>query len=423
MSVEYPKILSLSTYDISGGAAKAAYRIHSGVRMLGVASTMLVKEKKVNDPTVYTIKDYENKIRLHVLWGNLHQKILNKYYNFRWKKYTRREQYFMSDLRSLHIETILNRFEYDVLHLHWINNCFFPLEVLRFVHRPIVWTLHDSWPFCGVCHYTLGCDNYTRQCGNCPHLHSIDASDLSYKVWKKKQQYYQDLDLHIVAPSAWMAECAQQSTLFRGLPVSVIPNCIDTNVYQRQEREQAAVYLGKDSGKKYILFGAVNAIHDKIKGFAYLCEALKYMAKQYKMDNVELLVFGADKPLQQLELVLPVSYVGFVNEEKKMVSLYGLSDVTVVPSLTENLSCVIMESLACGTPVVAFNVGGNSDMIEHKINGWLADDVYSMAEGIDWFLNNRKKEKFQQEIVDVVQKRFTIGRVAEQYKKLYSSLC
>lgn len=417
------RILSLSTYDISGGAAKAAYRIHLGVRSLGVDSTMIVKNKRSNDETVYSLQEFLPHNFCYNAVDRITIKIKNKWQHYQWGKYPQREPYFMSDLRAISLHHALDHIEFDVLHLHWINQLFLPLSVLKKVKKPILWTLHDSWPFCGVCHYALDCNKYTTRCGACPHLHSIDTCDLSYKIWKRKQQLYKGLNLHIVTPSNWLAECARNSTLFRDIPVSVIPNCLDTNVYQPEERKQAAVLWNKDLKKKYILYGAVNATQDKIKGFEPLCEALKTMVHEYNMEDVELLVFGADKPLQQLELGMPVTYMGYISDEKKLASLYALADVMVVPSLTENLSYTIMESLACGTPVVAFSIGGNGDMIRHKVNGWLANDVYSMAEGINWLLDKKEKINGRKEIADVVQQVYSIKNVAEQYKNLYYSLC
>lgn len=417
------KILSLSTYDISGGAAKAAYRIHSGVRAMGVDSIMFVKDKQSNDDSVYALNDLLPSHPLYKMADWTANKCKNKWQHYQWNKYPHRKSYYMSDLRSTWFNNALKKIDYDVLHLHWINQRFFPLQLLHSIKKPIVWTLHDSWPFCGVCHYFLECDGYKKHCGACPHLVSTDEHDLSWKIWRKKQEYYKGLDLHVVTPSNWLAECARASSLLGNFPITVIPNALDTDIFNPVDRKVAVEFWHKNSGKKYLLYGAVNALRDEIKGFKQLCEALKIFVATYDRNDVELVVFGADKPIDELNIGMPVSYMGYIKDEKELAKLYSLADVMVVPSLTENLSCTIMESLACGTPVVAFSIGGNGDMLQHKVNGWLANDVYSMAEGINYVLSNREKLDCRHEIANVVQQMYSIKNVAEHYKNLYCSLC
>lgn len=417
------KILSLSTYDISGGAAKAAYRIHSGVRATGVDSTMFVKDKQSNDDSVYALNDFLPSDPLYKIADWIANKCKNKWQHYQWNKYPLRRLYYMSDLRATWLNNALKKIDYDVLHLHWINQRFFPLHILRSIKKPIVWTLHDSWPFCGVCHYFLECDGYKKHCGACPHLVSTDEHDLSWKIWRKKLEYYKGLEMHVVTPSNWLADCARESSLLGDFPVTVIPNALDTDIFKPLDRKVAAEFWHKNSDKKYLLYGAVNALRDEIKGFKQLCEALKIFVATYDRNDVELIVFGADKPIDELNIGMPVSYMGYIKDEKELAKLYSLADVMVVPSLTENLSCTIMESLACGTPVVAFSIGGNGDMLQHKVNGWLANDVCSMAEGINWLLDKKKKINGRKEIADVVRQVYSIKNVAEQYKNLYYSLC
>lgn len=420
------KVLSVCT-SLGGGAGRAAYRIHQGVRSLGVDSRMLLKYGKCNDQNVVTLGEFEPQNPFYRVFDWTRNKVKNKIQHARWNRYPECEQVFMSDLRGTDLHGVLQMLDYDVLHLHWISNRFVPLEVLP-KDKPIVWTLHDSWPFCGVCHYFFKCERYKQQCGCCPFLHSDHAKDLSYMVWKKKAEAYKDLNLHIVAPSLWLGDCAKQSSLLKHFPVTVIPNCLDVNEFRPLDDNEISPRWRNFQQKKFqkhlVLYGAMNAAKDKIKGYSNLLSALRILDGQGHANDFELIVFGADESELSMDVGIPIHYVGYVSDAQELVSLYNLAEVMVVPSLTENLSCAIMESLSCGTPVVAFNIGGNGDMIEHQKNGYLAKecDDADLAEGILWCLENNRENQLGLAAREKVVKGYTFGVVSEQYKKLYESL-
>jgi glycosyltransferase involved in cell wall biosynthesis len=325
------------------------------------------------------------------------------------------------------------------VHLHWINQRFLDIDELNKIKKPIVWTLHDSWAFCGVCHYFLDCEKYQTHCGVCPMLGSTKEKDLAYEVFEKKIGAYKELDLHIVTPSRWLGESARKSALLCRFPVHVIPNCIDTEVYRPlskdeintiAEREENAVVRRvfseanseKGLAKPLILYGAMHAATDRIKGFASLLSAMKLLDRQGV--NARFVVFGAEEQELPMHLEhIDVSLIGYISGQV-LTAIYSLADVMVVPSLTENLSNVIMESLACGTPVVAFKIGGNSDMIDHRQNGYLAQeqDSEDLRMGIQWCLENNKKGELSKNAREKVLNNYTIDIVSNQYKQLYESL-
>lgn len=427
MSEQALKVLSVCTSDAGGGAPRAAYRIHQGVRGLGVDSRMFVKNKHHNDASVVSLYDFVPHTPFYQVFDWTRDKIKNKIQHFRWNQYPECDQVFMSDLRGMDLHNAFRKFDYDVLHLHWINRRFVQVDDLP-KDKPIVWTLHDSWPFCGVCHYFLECEQYKHQCGCCPFLHSNKANDLSHKVWRKKARIYKDLDLHIVSPSRWMSKCSKESGLFGQFPVTVIPNCLDVNAFRPLNENEISTKWQKlqEIGQKkpLLLFGAVNAAHDKIKGFTYLISALKLLECQGHRDDFELVVFGATQSELGMDVNIPIHYVGYVGKIEELVSLYNLASVMVVPSLTENLSCTIMESLSCGTPVVGFNIGGNGDMIEHKVNGYLAKEKNDadLAEGILWCLENNADKHLNNAARKKVLGEYTYELLCRKYVELYKSL-
>ena len=434
------KVLSVNTNDTHGGAARAAVRIVQGVQQHGLETLMLVKEKHQRDTAVVSLHQFLPKNKLYRIADWVAQKLKNKYYRWLWRPYSKtKENVFMSDSRGTRLGGALQKLDYDVLHLHWINQRFIKLQDLP-KDKPVVWTLHDSWPFCGVCHYFLDCQRYKTHCGDCPMLHSGKEKDLAYHIFEEKLRVYHDLNLHIVTPSSWLGECAKQSALFGRFPVTVIPNCLETDVYcplSKQEiDERLSVALernpalhavkravGEKAAKPLILYGAMNAATDRIKGFASLLSALQMLDQQGFEAN--LVVFGAsesDLPMQFEHI--NVHFVGYISDTDTLVTLYNVADVMVVPSLTENLSCAIMESLSCATPVCCFAIGGNGDMVEHQVNGYLAKekDAEDLAYGIRWCLENNEDGYLSAAARKKVMENYTVERVGEMYVEVYQSM-
>ena len=412
------KVLFVNTNDSNGGAARAAWRIMRGVQQNGVDAKMFVKHKSSQAEDVVPLLQFVPSGLLYRAFDWVANKIKNKWQHCKWSAYKKSKQdVYMSDLRSTRIHGALQKMDYDIVHLHWINNRFLGIDELKKIKKPIVWTLHDTWPFCGVCHYFYDCDKYQTHCSVCPILGSKREKDLSYEVFEKKFMAYKDLNLHIVTPSKWLGECAKKSALLGRFPVHVISNCIDTDMFRPVQDKSI------DSHKPFILYGAMNAATDSRKGFAFLLSALKVLDKRGM--EAELVVFGANQQDLPMEFEhIEVSFLGYVNDNRVLANLYSQADVMVVPSLTENLSNTIMESLSCGTPVVGFDIGGNGDMINHKQNGYLAKekDSEDLAKGIEWCLTHNADGALSKNAREKVMKNYTIDIVSNQYKQLYESL-
>ena len=418
------RVLSVSTYDSAGGAARAAYRIHLAVLACGVDSRMFVQVKKRSDERILRARDFVPRTWLYRLFNWPRKKLKKEWQAYQWGKYPDKGPDLMSDLIASDIGGALKKIDYDVLHLHWANNGFLPLDKLP-RNKPIVWTLHDTWPFCGVCHYFYECRGFMKECGQCPQLGSASALDLSRQVWKRKRRIYRKLDLHVVSPSRWLGENARKSSLFGDFPMTVIPNCLDTGRFRpMQEKEISPRWrrLQEGSGKPYILYGAMFASTDRRKGFHLLLSALEILVAAGKGDMFELIVFGANKPLEGVPEAIPVHNVGFVGDTDELASLYNLAQVMVVPSLSENLACTIMESMSCGTPVTAFGIGGNGDLVYHQVNGYLAreSDVEDLARGILWCLEHARTlgEAARRKVLQ----NYTPEIIGEKYSDLYRSL-
>lgn len=304
--------------------------------------------------------------------------------------------------------------EADIIHLHWINQGGLSLRnihQLKALGKPVVWTMHDMWPFAGICHYANECKAYESACLNCPQ-----ASDLLAKyTFKKKQQIWHDI--HFVGCSKWIASFAKKSSLTQDSQITSIPNPIDIRIYTPIPPKEARQQLGLSTNCKYVLFGAMNST-DVRKGCAYLLEADKYV----KADNIRYLVFGKNSKQIIKQLTHEAIDLGYLTDEYQKSLVYSAADLFITPSLEDNLPNTIMEAMACGTPCVGFNVGGIPEMIDHQVNGYVAHykDAKDLAEGIKWVLASEDDlaTKARQKVLNT----YSEEKVANQFVELYKSL-
>ena len=410
------KLLLLNTNDISGGAAIAAYRLLKGLQKNGVQAQMLVQSKKSDD---YSIIEPQSKWQKY--FGKL-RPILDSI-PVRFYKH-RKKIIFSSAIAPDNISKKVQDINPDIVHLHWIALGFIKIETLAKMKKPIVWTLHDSWAFTGGCHYDEECGKYINNCGCCPTLNSNKENDLSSKIWKRKEKSWKNLNLTIVTPSSWLGECARKSSLFCNTRVEVIPNGIDLNCFKPIDKNIARDILCLPKDKKFILFGAINAISDKRKGFSLLKEALKkYFSKENK--EIELVIFGSSKPRDEENLGFKTHYLGRLNDEISLALVYSAADVMIVPSIQEAFGQTASESLACGTPVVAFGNAGLLDIVEHQKNGYLAKpfETEDLAYGIKWVLEDDSRwKKLSENARGKVIKEFDLIKVAKRYTDLYKDV-
>ena len=411
------KPLLISTIDINGGAARATYRLHRGLQNIGVDSQMLVQNKQSDD---YTVTAPVSKLSKGIgkLKPTLDSLPLQLYpqrdrstYSVQW----------LPDNLAAQVAQI----NPDVINLHWINGGYLKIETIAKFNKPIVWTLHDMWAFTGGCHYNGDCMSYTNSCGACPQLHSNKEKDLSRWIWKRKVRAWQNLNLTIVTPSHWLAKCAASSSLLKDTRIEVIPNGLDTKQYKPIEKSLARSILGFPQNKQLILFGAMSATSDPRKGFNLLQSALQKLSQSGWGEQVELVVFGSSQPKNPTELGLKSHYLGRLNDDISLSLVYAAADVFIAPSVQDNLPNTVMESLACGTPCVVFDIGGMPDMIVHQQNGYLAKpfDIDDLAKGIDWILQDVERlQKLSHNASQKVKQEFSLDIQAHCYMSLFKDI-
>ncbi len=316
----------------------------------------------------------------------------------------------------------------DVLHLHWINQGFLSLQNIRqlaTLGKPIVWTLHDMWAFTGGCHiYT--CDHFQQNCGQCPYLRKPGPEDLSHRIWAAKQRLFPK-NMQFVTCSDWLRGMALSSSLLADYPVISIPNPIDTQVFKpitEAERLKFRQEKGVAPNARVILFVAMK-ISDPHKGFRFLEAALQELHAKHADLPLEIMVIGKSDPEALATLPYPVHALGLFRDPTELARVYAAADVFVTPTLADNLPNTVMESLACGTPVAGFRTGGVPEMVDHQVNGYIADqgDPAALAEGIRWVLSGEKPiEVLRQAARKKVEDEYGYAVVAGRYMELYEGV-
>lgn len=406
------KILQLNISDVQGGASIACYRLHKALQRQNIDSHMLVRDKKSTDPSISSV--IQSNILNVALCYLDHLPLL---------AYPHR-QYPLYNLQWVPDFLIpkVKKYNPDILHIHWINDGFINIGTLSQIQIPIVWTLHDAWAFTGGCHYPGSCVAYQEQCGDCLQLQSKKSDDLSRWVWKRKMGAWKDTNFTIIVPSRWLGKLAQASSLFKHFKIEVLPNGIDSNIFQPCPVQETRKIMGLPIDKKLILFGGKNATNDKRKGFHYLIKALNILTEKSKL-TFEVAVFGSQCDPKQF--IFPIHNLGTINDEKLLARVYASCDVFIAPSLEDNLPNTVIESLSCGTPVVAFNIGGMPDMIDHQINGYLAKPYESedLAQGIYWILSDEQRLRWCREMArKKVENEFDIHISTQKHIVLYNEV-
>jgi glycosyltransferase involved in cell wall biosynthesis len=410
------KLLFLNNSDMEGGAGRAATRLLKALRLCAVEVDLLVSRKYGDSP--HTIGPASS---LGKAAGFARPTIEQLLYRIAPGKIP--GPFSPASLPD-RLPGRVAALEPDLIHLHWVANMM-RLESLQRFKTPLVWTLHDSWPFTGGCYIPHDCTRYRESCGYCPVLGSSEANDLSRRVWRRKKRSWQGLNLTVIAPSRWMAECARSSSLFKACRIEVIPNAIDVQRFKPMDQATARAILALPKDKTLILFGANSATRDPNKGFHLLIPALRELAGSLGTESVEVVIFGASEPEKPLDLGFPAHYLERLGDEISLAILYAAADVFVFPSLQESLGYTVMEAMACATPCVAFHQGGVTDLIDHQLNGYLAHpfEAADLARGIAWVLEDAERRRgLAAEARSKVVREYAQEKIAARHLALYHEL-
>lgn len=406
------RVLHLVSGELSGGASRGAYWLHSGLREIGVDSHLLINGSETyGDLSVTTLcTSTVNKVKF-ALWSRIGNLPVWLYRN-------RKGFIYNTGFAGIDISRHPLYANADIIHLHWINGLL-SIHSLRKVKKPLIWTMRDMWPMTGGCHYSIECDRYRTGCGKCPQLGSTHEQDLSRFVVEYKKKMLPK-KMRLVGISQWLSRCAEESDVFREYDVLTIGNNINTKEFFPTNKNHARQMLGINTEKKIILIGSTR-INDFYKGFSLFKDSLNYL----DLSRIHLIMFGNIAAADLQGLSVEYTILGSLTDTISLRLAYSAADVFVAPSLMDAFGKTLAESLACGTLVVCFDATGPKDIVTHKKTGYkaIAFDPVDMATGINWVLFHNNYAGLCEEARSRAVEHFDSLIIAKQYRDLYVDAC
>ena len=409
------KIVLINRSDLNGGAAVFTYRLTNAFLKNNIEATMLVTDKKSSSQHVVS---YANRFKdgFHFLFERLQIFTQNK---------LNRKNLFKVDTADFgrDLSTHPKVLEADVIILNWINQGALSLNSIQKIcnlGKPVIWTMHDMWCCTGICHHAYECIKFKDQCGECPYLSSGRPNDLSHSTWHLKKELYTLPNLHFVAVSNWLAEKCKESSLLKHHPIHVIPNTTSINdfTFDRLPNEDYQI----DNSKQIITIGAAR-LDDPVKGFPLLLDSLHELKKHYPQiaQNCHLILYGGIKDPTLLQLIpIAYTYLGKVNADA-VNRIMAHSDVILSTSHFESFGGTLIEGMAAGCIPVTFGNGGQTDIVTHMSNGYVAHypSTSDFAKGIVWALSSPvQRAKLHTDMLE----RFSEHSVVKQYLQLISKI-
>lgn len=399
------KVLQINQSDISGGAAIAAYRLHQKLLDRNIDAKLLVGEAKTRSDRIAVIPR-------NIWWENqlsrLNRRLSLNYINiFSSFKIPQHPWFQEADIINFHN-----------LHTGYFNYLAIPQLTQA---KPTVFTLHDMWSFTGHCAYSYDCDRWTIGCGNCPYPEEYPQikRDSTRWEWKLKHWVYNRSRLTIITPSQWLKLQVDRSML-NCFPSHHIPYGIDLEAYQPLDRQQCRLLLGLDLHKFILLFGVENLTYRR-KGGDLLLQALSQLPTALKKEII-LLVFGnGGEQITEISGIESVN-LGYVSHDRLKAIAYSAADVFILPTRADNLPLTLQESLACGTPLISFNVGGVPELVRPEITGYLAEpeNPQDLARGIVKLLADETlRSRLSQNCRKIALEEYSLSLQVERYLALY----
>lgn len=402
------RIIHVCYHDIRGGAALAARRLHLELLRTGHESRFMLVEQS---------GDTEQAIRLPALFRcrcRIEQRL--EALAFRHANRNRLTPQSLN-LFPTSIAARINRENPDVVNLHWINGASSAIWDLPRIHAPVVWTLHDTWPYCATEHYH---DNNDLRFVTGYREPAPNGSFWQPLVWKCKRKNWNGWTPEIVAPSNWIAGEAQSSELMHRLPITPIANGVDLAVFRPSDRLKARQTLRLPPDARIILFGAYNAA-DRNKGGPELTAALRRLSRRF---SEPLLLLAVGSNTEMPDFGIPTVFTGRLDTEQQMATAYAAAYATVLASKYDNLPNILVESLACGIPAAAFATGGIPEIMEDRVSGALAEPFQpeSLADALAWILEHPHPEQLAAAARHRAESCFDIRDCARRYSGLYAGL-
>jgi len=403
------RVLIISGEDLAGGGHRAAFRLHQALRASGVESWMAVRRKHSEDPFVHKITPSE------LGWPPIGR----GYFDMVPPVLLRSSDEPISlGLQSVNLGRLVARFSPDIVNLHWINAGIASIRAVAGLKVPVVWTLHDMWPFTGGCHYSGECGEYRQSCRRCPKVKQfLGAPAISNWIHQRKRKHWGDKATHAITPSDWMKKLALSSSLFSHATITHIRNCVDPAIFNAHARAKMRAQLGLEPECRAVLFSSANQPR---KGASIIPDVIRILQKLTLGSRWRFIFMGGVPPM--LEASRAVVKLPPTTDQAQVASYYAASDLYVLPSYEDNLPNTISESLSCGTPVAAFPTGGIVEMVERGVNGYLSErnDALSLTDAICqvWTSGLQPRES----ISSAAHATYAPGRIAALHINLFDDI-
>ncbi|HOU11914.1 MAG TPA: glycosyltransferase [Anaerolineae bacterium] len=442
MKTKTLNILQISTYEQGGGAERVAWLLFDAYRTRGLGSQLAVGFKQSNDPDVIELRGPRRPFPwAHMAWvvhGRLSplQKLpgvesirrLCRILAIGTSELMRqlgRENFHHPTSHRLVRQLAASA---DIVHGHNLHGDYFDLRLLvELSHKkPLVLTLHDEWLLTGHCACTLGCSYWERGCGNCPDLTIYPEiyRDATHWNWKRKQRIYARSRLYIATPSRWLMERVQRSML-QPVETRVIPNGIDLSLYHPADKYRSRITLALPTDAIVLLFAATG-LKNRFKDYPTLEAAVRTFAAGYTgAQQVIFVALGAEEKRRYTIGQVTVYALPFIKDPATVAQYFQAADVYLHAAHADNFPNVVLEALACGTPVIATAVGGIPEQIADGVTGFLTPpgDSQAMAERLHFLVSNAAlRARMSTQAAIVARQRFDHNRQVQDYLNWYQEI-
>jgi glycosyltransferase involved in cell wall biosynthesis len=401
------KILLVSLANSGGGASKIVHELFNNLtKTLMFDVELLIQEGGYFENNTFLINNslYEKFVfRLKNKIAKFLSILLNK----------NQINYESFNIFPSNLLNKINNSDADIVHLHWIGAEMISILQLSKINKKIIWTMHDAWPLNGSCH--INPREYDPEYVNINSQFEKPISLLDLYTLNRKVKYLSNKEFVFTAPSHWLKEKYDVSFYNKNTTKCIlIPNFIDFTKWVNIDKKYARSLLNINSNKKILIYGAGNLNKSYNKGFHFL----KDISNSLDSHKFAFIIFGNSENNIMINPLFEVYHFNQIKDHKTLIAIYSAGDITIVPSYSESFSMISLESIACNTPVVAFNTSGIKDIISHKFNGYLAKkfDSTDIINGINWVLNNPKMD------ISKSIKMFSTENIINQYCNIYNTI-
>ena len=395
--------------------ASAAWRILNAQRESGIDAQALVQENRFSRADTNLLFNPEGKSNYRIALKRNALLARISHYNkprLPWS-YNFKPSSNWSDIAKL---------DFEILNIHWVPSVL-DLNSIALLDKPIVFTLHDVWPLTGGCHCNLEFVNWKTGCEKCPQISKSIPNFLSASTnWLSKKESLREIrKLAVAAPSNWIASMAKESPIFTGREIQVVPNCVDSRIFQPADRVSSKQNLGLELAKFHLLFVVSGDVGQYHKGFDLFEKVINRLLETQLESKLEIIIVGKSVNIQNSKWSSRTKYFGEIDSQEKMREIYSAADVMISTSRQDNLPNTLIEAIFCGIPVVAFDIGGIKDIVTPGLNGSLIEmgNIVDFASAIEKLSFQRTDQK---KIFSDAKSKFSFSNSAQKYADLYKNL-